>query len=219
MNTPEETNSIVTEMYKPTVKDTEWLMREINEVLDGFFYKCLPDVAEFYEAGLREEIGGLIEEMEEAEESSVDEWRKEMKYKAGDKVRVREDLVDGKEYGDDSFVDEMGPLRGEVVEIERVRPAGYSIKEDDGEWGWTDEMFEGLANNAEQDPIQPDHYRKGEIDLYESWYRTRPFNEFRAIMESIAERYIKRDKENRVIDLEKAIETLTRLKEYEEMEK
>ena len=67
-------------------------------------------------------------------------------------------------------------------------------------------------------PIKPDHYNKGEIDLFESWYRTRPFNEFRAIMESIAERYMKRDKENRVQDLDKAIYTLTRLKKYEEME-
>ena len=68
------------------------------------------------------------------------------------------------------------------------------------------------------DNIRPEHYRKGEIDLFESWYRTRPFNEFRAIMESIAERYMKRDKEYRVQDLDKAMETLKRLKEYEETE-
>ena len=55
------------------------------------------------------------------------------------------------------------------------------------------------------DPIKPSHYRKGEIDLFESWYRTRPFNEFRAIMESIAERYMKRDKNDRVEDINKAI--------------
>ena len=67
-------------------------------------------------------------------------------------------------------------------------------------------------------PIQPTHYRKGEIDLYESWYRTRPFSEFRAIMESIAERYMKRDKINRLEDLDKAIYTLQRLREYEEKE-
>ena len=66
-------------------------------------------------------------------------------------------------------------------------------------------------------PIEPKHYRKGEIDLYESWYRTRPFTEFRAIMESVAERYMKRDKLNRLEDLDKAIYTLQRLKEYEEM--
>lgn len=63
--------------------------------------------------------------------------------------------------------------------------------------------------------IEPTHYRKGEIDLFESWYLTRPFNEFRAIMESIAERYLKRDKENRIEDLDKAIYTLDRLKGYE----
>ena len=66
--------------------------------------------------------------------------------------------------------------------------------------------------------IQPEHYRKGEIDLYESWYLTRPFSEFRAIMEAVAERYMKRDKINRLEDLDKAIYTLQRLREYEEKE-
>lgn len=75
---------------------------------------------------------------------------------------------------------------------------------------------ENLLN--ESDPIKPAHYRKGEIDLYESWYRTYPFNEFRAIMSAIAERYMKRDKDNRIQDLDKAMETLRRLKEYEELE-
>ena len=69
-----------------------------------------------------------------------------------------------------------------------------------------------------KDNIKPDHYRKGEIDLFESWYRTRPFNEFRAIMESVAERYMKRDKEDRILDIGKAIYTMERLKEYEERE-
>ena len=75
---------------------------------------------------------------------------------------------------------------------------------------------ENLLN--ESDPIKPAHYRKGEIDLYESWYRTYPFNEFRAGMQMIAERYMKRDKHDRVEDVKKSIETLTRLKEYEELE-
>ena len=66
-----------------------------------------------------------------------------------------------------------------------------------------------------KDNIKPEHYRKGEIDLFESWYRTRPFNEFRAIMESVAERYMKRDKEDRILDLNKAIYTLERLREKE----
>ena len=71
-------------------------------------------------------------------------------------------------------------------------------------------------NDEELDPIQPSHYRKVEMDLYESWYRTRPFAEFRTIMEAIAERCMKRDKNNRLEDLDKAIYTLQRLREYEE---
>ena len=65
------------------------------------------------------------------------------------------------------------------------------------------------------DNIKPEHYRKGEIDLYEAWYRTYPFNEYRAIMQAIAERYMRRDKIDRVEDLGKAIYTLERLKEKE----
>ena len=79
-------------------------------------------------------------------------------------------------------------------------------------------MHDNMLQGVEFDPIQPSHYRKGEIDLYESWYRTRPFAEFRAIMEAIAERYMKRDKNNRLEDLDKCMETLKRLKEYEEKE-
>ena len=82
---------------------------------------------------------------------------------------------------------------------------------------WSDEEPTELTT-VSNNPIEPTHYRKGEIDLYESWYRTRPFSEFRAIMESIAERYMKRDKVNRLEDLDKAIYTLQRLREYEEKE-
>ena len=81
------------------------------------------------------------------------------------------------------------------------------------------EELEKILAYEPHDPIKPKHYRKGEIDLYESAYRTRPFNEFRAIMEFIAERYMKRDKDNRIQDLDKAIYTLSRLKEYEEQKK
>lgn len=75
------------------------------------------------------------------------------------------------------------------------------------------------VENAKSKNIKPPHYNKGEIDLYESWYLTRPFNEFRAAMESIAERYMKRDKIDRIEDLDKCIETLTRLRAYEERHK
>jgi len=65
------------------------------------------------------------------------------------------------------------------------------------------------------DNIKPEHYRTGEIDLYEAWYRTYPFNEYRAIMQAVAERYMRRNKNDRVEDISKAIYTLERLKEKE----
>lgn len=65
------------------------------------------------------------------------------------------------------------------------------------------------------DNIKPEHYRTGEIDLYEAWYRTYPFNEYRAIMQAVAERYMRRDKNDRVEDLGKSIYTLERLREKE----
>lgn len=43
-----------------------------------------------------------------------------MKYKVGDKVRIREDLVMGENYGGSVAVDDMTDMCGSVVTIERV---------------------------------------------------------------------------------------------------
>ena len=66
-----------------------------------------------------------------------------------------------------------------------------------------------------KDNIKPEHYRKGEIDLYEAFSQIFPHNEYRAGMQMIAMRYMFRDKIDRVEDLGKAIYTLERLKEKE----
>ncbi|WP_199445708.1 hypothetical protein [Aerococcus sp. 1KP-2016] len=65
------------------------------------------------------------------------------------------------------------------------------------------------------DNIKPEHYRTGEIDLFEEWYLTYPFEQYRAIMQSHAEKYLRRNKVDRVEDLGKAIYTLEILKEKE----
>ena len=65
------------------------------------------------------------------------------------------------------------------------------------------------------DNIKPEHYRTGEIDLFEEWYLTYPFEQYRAIMQSHAEKYLRRNKVNRVEDLDKCVETIRRLKEKE----
>ena len=66
-----------------------------------------------------------------------------------------------------------------------------------------------------KDNIKPEHYRKGEIDLYEAFSQIFPHNEYRAGMQMIAMRYMFRDKNDRVEDISKAIYTLERLKEKE----
>ncbi len=63
-----------------------------------------------------------------------------MKYKVGDKVRIREDLVVGGNYGGYTVVDDMTDMVGSVATIETV--VGYCIKEDPNHYFWTDEMFE-----------------------------------------------------------------------------
>ena len=65
------------------------------------------------------------------------------------------------------------------------------------------------------DNIKPEHYRKGEIDLYEAFSQIFPHNEYRAGMQMIAMRYMFRDKIDRVEDISKAIYSLERLREKE----
>ena len=64
-----------------------------------------------------------------------------MKYKVGDKVRVREDLIAEKQYGKDFFVSEMNPFKGQIVTIKKIRENKYVIEEDHEDWHWTEEMF------------------------------------------------------------------------------
>lgn len=70
-----------------------------------------------------------------------------MKYKVGDKVRVRSDLKENIRYGGQIFVRDMAVHCGKNVEISKVYDDAYCIKESDREWFWTDEMFEGLAED------------------------------------------------------------------------
>lgn len=66
-----------------------------------------------------------------------------MKYKVGDKVRVREDLNINEKYGFLYAIDEM--IKKKIVTIAYVYDGYYGIKED--VFMWTDEMFEGLVED------------------------------------------------------------------------
>jgi len=80
-----------------------------------------------------------------------------MKYKVGDKVRIKTWKEMEKEYGGvdsqgdmvltgGTFVINMKKYCGKIMTILRVRYDGkYRMKEDNGDWGWTDKMIKGLA--------------------------------------------------------------------------
>lgn len=83
-------------------------------------------------------------EREETEEKEsvrkTEKERHEMKYKVGDKVRVRSDLEGNKEYGGWYTSEGMVKMRGEIVTIRGVGSSAYELEEND--LMWTDEMFE-----------------------------------------------------------------------------
>lgn len=71
-----------------------------------------------------------------------------MKYKVGDKVKVRKDLKLNREYKMfnsavwDDVTDGMMLLKGKLVTVDGIGRRGYLIKEDECHYNWTDEMFE-----------------------------------------------------------------------------
>ena len=73
-----------------------------------------------------------------------------MKYNVGDKVKIREDLVIDNVYGVDSFVDEMEKYKGRTAIITDVSDR-YQIDIDNGEWFWTDDMFEDYIEDIEKE--------------------------------------------------------------------
>jgi hypothetical protein len=68
------------------------------------------------------------------------------KYKVGDKVRIRDDLVVGKHYGL-YFIRSMDNYRNRVATIMNVRNNYYELDVDNLSLGWTDEMLEPVSND------------------------------------------------------------------------
>lgn len=68
-----------------------------------------------------------------------------MKYKVGDKVKVRKDLKLGGTYGEYYVTNNMHKLAGDTVTISSVHDYGYKIFEDNGICHWADKMFDPVA--------------------------------------------------------------------------
>lgn len=71
-----------------------------------------------------------------------------MKYKVGDKVRIRTDLRVNTRYGNYDYIYEMEKYKGETAYITEIYRSkfddllSYCLDIDNGEWSWTDEMLE-----------------------------------------------------------------------------
>lgn len=89
-----------------------------------------------------------------------------MKYKIGDKVRIKNDLEKGMYYGECYFTAKMKQLSGMTVTIASRNADGdcvfYEIVEDGGNYIWTEEMFEKriVSNNGLAQQVMCDHFCK-----------------------------------------------------------
>ena len=86
-----------------------------------------------------------------------------MKFKVGDKVRIRKDLKSIERYNGISFTVEMEEYRGKVAEITKIIFDNYELDIDDGEWFWSDNMLEHVPNLENGDIITRRDLEKGII--------------------------------------------------------
>jgi len=75
-----------------------------------------------------------------------------MKYKVGDKVKVRQDLIDGECYGRFSWISNKSC---KYIMINEVWADYYVAQNNGTSWYYTDEMLDGLADEPEENPKEP----------------------------------------------------------------
>lgn len=75
-----------------------------------------------------------------------------MKYKIGDRVRVRSDLKACEQYGANIATNSMERLAGKIVTISRVGYAHYLVE--GMNYNWTDEMLEPVEEMSAEEAIR-----------------------------------------------------------------
>lgn len=82
-----------------------------------------------------------------------------MRFKIGDEVRVRNDLVVDNKYGLDYFMSDMEEFKGGKFIIKEIINDKYLLKDTD-EWLWTDEMLDSVneISKIELETNHPKHY-------------------------------------------------------------
>ena len=68
-----------------------------------------------------------------------------MKYKVGDKVRVRKDLEPGNYYGKGNYISSMDKFKGKICVITKIWDQYYQINNSD--YWWSEEMLESIGGD------------------------------------------------------------------------
>lgn len=112
-----------------------------------------------------------------------------MKYKVGDLVRVRSDLVVDGRYGSCRFAHEMAKFKGKVVTIASVLEKLNNYRIEEGGFYWTDEMLEPIeefnvgdvvyTQEGEKMIIKEILYRNADFECYtaKELSKTKPLKE------------------------------------------
>ena len=118
-----------------------------------------------------------------------------MKYKVGDKVRVRRDLEEYGQYGKYGANRNMAELHGSIVEIKKVENEKQRYEINDNLYYWTDEMFEPV-----EDELTAEEATKilGEICCENKCYNGCPIGKARGKMSC---HFFRRDKPKEVIEI------------------
>ena len=92
-----------------------------------------------------------------------------MKYKVGDRVKIREDLVVGNTYGAEVFVKDMEHYKGNMATISAICGDTYRINIDNDDiperyWHWTDEMFEDYIEKGNTAMTVEDLLNKTDVE-------------------------------------------------------
>ena len=73
-----------------------------------------------------------------------------MRFKVGDKVRIRKDLVIGTWFRDCLVTRDMCEMGGKEAVIKMVRSRSYLLSTKGTDWSWTDEMLEAVNEEVEE---------------------------------------------------------------------
>ena len=74
-----------------------------------------------------------------------------MKYKVGDKVRIRKNLISGTWFRDCLVTRDMCEMGGKEAVIRKVNKKSYLLSTKGTDWSWTDEMLEPVPDDSPDD--------------------------------------------------------------------